>query len=203
MPIIERLLSWLRGPKLSDLIIKLNLITRKLEMQRRHLEKEAKINRKKAKKQRLEGNTEAAKTYAVHYLQFKKWALNIDAYRLAIEGLINKLRQSEAAADLNKVLGNLKYVLGSIRNRLKVPELNKTMNEIEAKLKDVSVSHDLTATKITTIVNDEAVKDTEVNKVLDEIDQEIAIETEETLPEPSLSVSELEDEIKKLKESGS
>jgi hypothetical protein len=203
VPILEKLISWLRGPKLSDLILKLNVLTKKMEWQSRKLDKEARTNRGKAKKERVEGNIEGAKTYATYYLQFKKWALNIDMYRLNIEGLIVKLRQSEAMGEVSKALSSLKYVLGSIRNALKLPNLEKTMNEIEEKLKDVEASKVLTETKMLSITDAEKVSKEELGKIMNEIDQEIAVETGEALPEPSIVTAELEKEIKKLKESES
>ena len=183
--------------------MKLNILTKKMEWQRRSLEKEAKVNRMKARKERMENNTEGAKVYATYFLQFKKWALNVDMYRLNIEGLIVKLRQSEAMGEVAKALSSLKYVLGSIRSNLKLPNLVKTMNEIEQKLKDVEVSKDLAETKMLSITEAEKVSKEELNKIIDEIDQEIAVETGQALPEPAIQASELEKEIKKLKESGS
>ncbi|MHA1409515.1 MAG: Snf7 family protein [Candidatus Odinarchaeia archaeon] len=203
MPIIERLSSWLRGPKLSDLILKLNMLCKKLEWQSRKLEKEAKVNKKKARKQRLEGNDEGARVYASYYLQFKKWALNVDMYRLNIEGLIVKLRQSEAMGEVARNLRSLKYVIGSLRNNLRMPDLEKTMNEIDEKLKDVDVSKEYAETKMLSLTDADKVSKEEISKVINEIDQEIAIETGEALPEPAVKASELEKEIKKLRESGS
>lgn len=201
MPFFERLLSWLRGPKLPQLIMKLEMICRKLEWEANKLERQAKTNRTKARAQRLEGNDEAAKVYVGHYLTFKNLELEFDAYRLGIEGFIVELKKNEAMGDVSKILGSLKYVVGSIKNRIRIPELSKTMDEIQQSLKHVSETKDLTEGRMLSITGVTEISPENIQKVLDELDHEIAVETEGALPQPSTKISELEKEIRKMKES--
>ncbi len=201
MPILERLLSWLRGPKLSDLNRKLEIVCRKLELESLRLDKQAKNNRVKAKKARLEGDEQAAKTYINHYLKFKNSILEIDSYRLGIEELLVDLKMNEAVSDVSKILGNLKYVINVVKNRIRIPDLTKTLEEIDKSMKHISGAKDLAENRILSITKTSQIQQEDVQKILNEIDQEIAVETEKSLPEPSSKISELEKEIEEMKES--
>ncbi|MFX1485555.1 MAG: Snf7 family protein [Promethearchaeota archaeon] len=202
---LGRLFDWLGGSKrkrLEKAIFQLDLLTRKLDRQRMQLEREGDKSRTKARTQRIKGNNEAAKTYAKHYLQFQKWAVGIDNYRLTIEGLIVKLRQSESVTDLSKILGSLRNVLGGLKNAVKVPKIAKLIKEVEGQLQQFEVSKEIAESGLEITVSQE-ISDKEIEKTLTEIDQEITVETGIALPAPEKKVSELEKEIKKLKESRS
>ncbi|WEU39998.1 MAG: SNF7 family protein [Candidatus Odinarchaeum yellowstonii] len=201
MPLLERLTSWLRGPKLSDLNRKLEIVCRKLELESLRLDKQAKNNRAKAKKARLEGDNQAAETYIHHYLKFKNSIIEIDSYRLGIEGLLVDLKMKEAVSEVSKILGNLKYVISIVKNRIRIPDLTKTLEEIDQSMKHISSAKDLAEKRIQSITRVSEIKPEDVQKALNEIDQEIAVEAERGLPEPSGKVSELEKEIEKMKES--
>jgi len=201
MPFLDRLVSWLRGPKLSELNRKLEIVCRKLEIESSRLDKQAKNNRVKAKRARLEGDEEAAKTYINHYLKFKNSVVEIDSYRLGIEGLLVDLKMNEAVSDVSKILGNLKYVIGVIRNRIRLPDLTKTLEEIDRSMKHISGAKDLAEGRILSMTKVSQIQPADVQKVLNEIDQEIAVEAEKSLPEPSGKISELEKEIEKMRES--
>ncbi|MEM2109981.1 MAG: Snf7 family protein [Candidatus Odinarchaeota archaeon] len=201
MPFLDRLVSWLRGPKLSELNRKLEIVCRKLEIESSRLDKQAKNNRVKAKKARLEGDEEAAKTYINHYLKFKNSVVEIDSYRLGIEGLLVDLKMNEAVSDVSKILGSLKYVIGVIKNRIRIPDLTKTLEEIDRSMKHISGAKDLAEGRILSMTKVSQIQQDDVQKVLNEIDQEIAVEAEKSLPEPSGKISELEKEIEKMRES--
>ncbi len=80
----KKFVNWLKGANLNDIIFKIDIFTRKLDRQRKTLEKEAYVNRTKAKKYQMDGNTESSRLYAEHFVRYNKWAIGVDKYRLHI-----------------------------------------------------------------------------------------------------------------------
>jgi hypothetical protein len=194
-------MSWLGGgPNLKKLIFRLDVFCRKLDLQRKMLEREASKSRQKAKKYRLAGNMDAVRLYLQHHLRFQKWALSVDAYRLRIEGLQTQLRQSEAMGEVAKILGQLNAALGGLKSQVKVPEVAQLVDQIEGNLRHFEMTQEVAEAGMERMAVSTEVTDTEVRDAMKELDQEIEIETGTALPEPEKRVSELEAEIRKLKE---
>ncbi|MHA1237744.1 MAG: Snf7 family protein [Candidatus Odinarchaeia archaeon] len=196
----RRLISWLRGPKLEDVISNLDLLCRRLDYEKRGLEKEATRNWLRAKKERINGSEAAAKTYITHYLQFQKQAFEMDKYRLTINSFIVKLKQAKAVNDLSRILHTAKHTLEYLKGGIKLPNLNETISSINNLLNQFSVSKEVTETELTKISGTPSIKEEDINKALSELDQEIAVEKEEALPIPDEKISELEKEIKRVRE---
>ncbi len=201
MSVIRRFMSWLGGgPDLKKLIFRLDVFCRKLDLQRKMLEREASKSRQKAKKYRLAGNMDAVRLYLQHHLRFQKWALSVDAYRLRIEGLQTQLRQSEAMGEVAKILGQLNAALGGLKSQVRVPEVAQLVDQIEGNLRHFEMTQEVAEAGMERMAVSTEVTDTEVKDAMKELDQEIEIETGTALPEPEKRVSELEAEIRKLKE---
>lgn len=201
MSVIRRFMSWLGGgPDLKKLIFRLDVFCRKLDLQRKMLEREASKSRQKAKKYRLAGNMDAVRLYLQHHLRFQKWALSVDAYRLRIEGLQTQLRQSEAMGEVAKILGQLNAALGGLKSQVRVPEVAQLVDQIEGNLRHFEMTQEVAEAGMERMAVSTEVTDTEVRDAMKELDQEIEIETGTALPEPEKRVSELEAEIRKLKE---
>jgi len=201
MSAIRRFMDWLGGgPDLSKLIFRLDVFCRKLDLQRKMLEREASKSREKAKKYRLNGNMDAVRLYLGHHLRFQKWALSIDGYRLRIEGLQTQLRQSEAVGEVAKLLGQLNAALGGLRTQVRVPEVAQLVDQIEGNLRHFEMTQEVAEAGMERMSVSTEVTDGEIKQALGELDQEIEVETGTALPQPEKRVSELEAEIRKLKE---
>jgi hypothetical protein len=199
---LKKFASWLKGgPKLKEVIYKLDVFTRRLEYQKKQLEREARKNREEAKKYRLRGNAEAAKMYAEHYIRYNKWALATDAYRLRIQGMVVRLRQSESVSDVASTLSGIRAALDGLKGAINLPDIAKMVEEIDGSMQEFDVAQDVAEAGMERMTVSTEVTSQEVASTISEIDQEISVETGVKLPTaPSGKIEELEKDIKKLKE---
>jgi hypothetical protein len=177
----------------------MDIFCKKLEFQRRQLEAESKRNREKALQYRKEGNDPAFKMYVEQYLRFQKWALGVDVYRLRIEGMLFRLRQSQMAKDIAGILGSVKTTLKDLRVAVNVPDIAEMVNGIEKELQHVELAQEVTESGVDRAIASTTVTPEDVAQAMEQIDAEVEATT--TLPVPKGKESELEKEIKKLKES--
>lgn len=197
--------SWLSSAKMTKLITRLQYFTKMMEMEKRRIEREARNHRMAAKKYRMEGNNEAARIYAEHAARYQKWALALDLYRVNIDSLVIQLKQANFVGDVTKLLGQLKGTLISLQRQLNMPELIKLNNEIQKQLTGISISTETAFEGMSALGQNLEVSESDVNKILSEIDAEIQVETGIQIPSASEApvsqdVRELEKDIKKLRD---
>ena len=198
----KRFVNWLKGTNLNDLIFKVDVFTRKLDRQRKQLEKEARINRNKAKKYQLDGNSDAAKLYAEHYVRYQKWAMGVDAYRLHIMNLLMKLKQSQAVAETAKILSGISRALGALKSSVRTQNIAQLVDNIDSQIEHFEMTQEVAQGGLEDITVSTEVTDADVQRTLEEINQEIAVETGVALPTtPADSrIQKLEEEIRRIKE---
>ncbi|MHA1652268.1 MAG: Snf7 family protein [Candidatus Helarchaeota archaeon] len=198
----KRFVNWLKGTNLNDLIFKVDVFTRKLDRQRKQLEKEARINRNKAKKYQLDGNSDAAKLYAEHYVRYQKWAMGVDAYRLHIMNLLMKLKQSQAVAETAKILSGISRALGALKSSVRTQNIAHLVDNIDSQIEHFEMTQEVAQGGLEDITVSTEVTDADVQRTLEEINQEIAVETGVALPTtPADSrIQKLEEEIRRIKE---
>ena len=198
----KKFVNWLKGTNLNDLIFKVDVFTRKLDRQRKQLEKEARTNRNKAKKYQMEGNTNGARLYAEHFVRYQKWAMGVDAYRLHIMNLLMKLKQSQAVAETAKILSGISRALGALKNSVRTQNVAQLVDNIDSQIEHFDMTQEVAQGGLEEITVSTEITDSDVQKTMDEINQEIAVETGVALPTtPADSrISKLEDEIKRIKE---
>ncbi|MBS7252310.1 MAG: Snf7 family protein, partial [Candidatus Freyarchaeota archaeon] len=153
------------------------VFTRRLEYQKKTLEREARKNREEAKKYRLKGNAEAAKMYAEHYIRYNKWALATDAYRLRIQGMVVRLRQSESVADVASTLSGIRAALDGLKGAINLPDIAKMVEEIDGSMQEFDVAQDVAEAGMERMTVSTEVTSQEVAATISEIDQEISVET--------------------------
>ncbi|NVM54146.1 MAG: Snf7 family protein [Candidatus Helarchaeota archaeon] len=198
----RKFVSWLKGANLNDIIFRVDVFTRKLDRQRKQLEKEARNNRTKAKKYQLDGNSDSARLYAQHYVKYNKWAIGVDTYRLHIMNLLMKLKQSQAVAETAKILGGITNALGALRSAVRTQNVAQLVDNIDSQIEHFEMTQEIAEGGLEEITVSTEVKDSDVQRTMDEINQEIAVETGVALPTtPADSrISKLEDEIRRIKE---
>jgi len=177
----------------------MDIFCKKLDFQRRQLETESKRNREKALQYRKEGNDAAFKMYVEQHLRYQKWALGVDVYRLRIEGMLFKLRQSQMAKDIAGILGSVKATLKDLRLAVSVPDIAEMVGGIEKELQHVELAQEVTESGVDRAIASTTVTPEDVAQAMEQIDAEVEATT--ALPVPRSKESELEKEIKKLKES--
>lgn len=196
---LKRFAQWLKGSDYKKLIVNIDVFCRKLDFQRRQLEGESRRNREKALQYRKEGNDAAAKMYVEQYVRYQKWALGIDMYRLRIEGILFKLRQSQMAKDVAQMLGQVRSTLRDLRVSINVPNIAEMVDDIDKEFQHVELAQEVTESSVDRAMASSAVTPDDVSKAMEQIDAEVEATT--ALPVPSGKESDLEKEIKKLKES--
>lgn len=202
MGVLEKFINWLRkGKNLQKVITKIDVFNRNLTFQRKHLEKQSRDQFRTAKRYRLEGNNQAARLYMEHRLRFQKWAFAVDTYRLNIEGLLHQLRMAQSHHEMARTLAVIQRTLRGMAGAIQLPKLAEIMNDVNSMFQQFDLAGEFIdesiqeGTQVSTQVTD-----AEINEAMTELDAEIGVETGQILKTPSGKISELEDEIKKLKQ---
>jgi len=169
--------------------------------QTKKLEMSAKLARDKAINLRKQGDMDGSKFHARNYLQVKKQARAIDAFRTNLEGMLFKLEQAEAVKDVAQIMTGIAQSVNALKNQLSLPQLTEMMKNIDIDMEDFAVTAEITTEGIDTITLDTAVTDSDVNEVLGEIDAEIQVEMGVALPSAGSDekIAELEKELNRLK----
>lgn len=164
-------------------------------------EMSAKLARDKAVRLRQQGDLEGSKFHARNYLQVKKQARAIDAFRTNLEGLMFKLDQASAISDVAGIMKNIAQSVSQLKSTLSIPQITELMTSIDMDIEDFAVTQEITADGMDSITLDTAVTDGDVKEVLGEIDAEIGVELGGGLPSVTSSdkINELEKELDRLK----
>jgi hypothetical protein len=197
--VLKRFAQWIKGSDYRRLIVNIDVFCRKMDFQRRQLEAESRRNREKALQYRKEGNDAAARMYVEQYLRYQKWALGIDMYRLRIDGMLFKLRQSQMARDISDILGKMRTTLKDLRVAVNIPDIATMVDDIDKEFQHVELAQEVTESSVDKAIGSTVVTGEDVNRAMEQIDAEVEATT--SLPLPSGKESELEKQIKKLKES--
>jgi hypothetical protein len=207
MGFLKDISKWLSGGKGKDNIrsaeVKLKVFNKRLMRQTKKLEMSAKLARDKAVALRRQGDMDGSKFHARNYLQVKKQARAIDAFRTNMEGLLFKLEQASAVKDVSQIMTGIAQSIATLKKQLSIPQITEMMKNIDLDIEDFAVTQDITAEGIDNITMDTAVTDSDVNEVLGEIDAEIGAEMTVTLPSAGSDekIAELEKELHRLKNS--
>ena len=207
MGFLKDISKWLSGGKGKDNVrsaeVKLKVFNKRLVRQTKKLEMSAKLARDKAVALRRQGDMDGSKFHARNYLQVKKQARAIDAFRTNMEGLLFKLEQASAVKDVSQIMTGIAQSIAALKKQLSIPQITEMMKNIDLDIEDFAVTQDLTAEGIDNITMDTAVTDSDVSEVLGEIDAEIGAEMTVALPSAGSDekIAELEKELHRLKNS--
>ncbi|MBY8982985.1 MAG: Snf7 family protein [Candidatus Lokiarchaeota archaeon] len=205
MGFLKDISNWLSGGKKTDNIrsatIKLKVFNKRLLRQSKKLEMTAKLARDKVVNFRQQGDMEGSKFHARNYLQVKKQARAVDAFRTNLEGLLFKLEQASAISDVAGIMKNIAQSVANLKATISIPQITEMMTDINMNIEDFEVTSEITAEGIDGITLDTAVTDSQVSEVLGEIDAEINVEMTGALPSvvSNEKIEELEKELNRLK----
>ncbi len=204
MGFLKDISKWLSGDRKKGVrpSTKLKVFNKKLMRQTKKMEMSAKLARDKAVNLRKQGDLEGSKFHARNYLQVKKQARAIDAFRTNMEGLLFKLEQAEAVKDVSQIMTGIAQSITALKKELSIPQITEMMKQIDLDVEDFAVTQEITADGIDSITLDTAVSDSDVTEVLGEIDAEIQVEMGVALPSAGADdqkIAELEKELNRLK----
>ena len=208
MGFLKDLSKWLGGGKskpdnVRSAAIKLKVFNKRLLRQSRKLDTTAMQARDKAVNLRRQGDVDGSKFHARNYLQIKKQARAVDAFRTNLEGLQFRLEQANAIKDVSNIMGGIQQSLSQLKSQLSIPQITELMSKMDVDLEDFAVTQEIAAEGMEGITLDTAVSDKDVSGFLGEVDAELQVELGGDLPSvvPEGKISELEKELDRLKRS--
>ncbi len=202
MGVLEQFFQWIKKKEnFNKLTYNLELLDRNLKFQKKQLEKESKKQYNKAKKFRMEGNTQGARLYMQHRLRFQKWAIATDTYRLNIVGLAHQVKMAKSHVEIARSLSGVQRSLKSLVSNVKLPKLGELMNDLQQNLQEMDLTGEFIQDHIEEGTQTSLqVTELDINESMQQLDSEITAEAKKALVPPSKRMIELEKEIKKLKE---
>ena len=204
---MKKFANWLSGSgkdkyNATSSLTKLRIFTRRLQRQGQKLNVQAAQARRKAVDLRKKGDNSSSRVHMRSYLQNKKWAEGIDRYILQIQSLEFKLEQAKAAKDVQDILEGVAQAVGALQADVSAPQISQLVEQIDMGIQDFDVVQEMTESGLESMNATGEVTDNELDEALAEVDSEISVETGQALPSAEGNkISELEKEIKRLKES--
>ncbi len=201
---VRDFLSWLTsgGKKKSprDHIIKLKLVSRRLEKSKRKLELQQRKTESRIRQALAKGDLESARMYATDLARSRKWARGYQALISKIDGLVFKLERADAIQSIATEMAGVAEALREVNEQLNLPEIQAVVNDMESALDGIEMKSEDMEEKI----DDLFITDTdasEVDAILEEYGLEVGVAAETGLPTPATTetVSDLEKEIEELK----
>ena len=166
--------------------------------------------KKRAVESRKTGDIAGSKLHMKNSLQYRKWGHSTEHFRMKIENVQYKLEQAKVMGQFSKVAEDIVGTLQGLQLNVKMPEMAKMLQEMDLGFGGMEAVMGETTSQLeqgegaTTAT---AVSDSEVENALEEIDTEMSMDSVIALPSvpmdeaPEAQIENLEDEIKKLKES--
>lgn len=213
---LKKLIDWLndgldtsKPEKTTSPRIKIKVFNKRLARQINKMEMREKMVHKKAVEARKEGDATGAKIYMKNSLQYRKWAHATEKFRMQIEGIEMKLDQAKMMSDFTSVAEDIVGTLQGLQQQVKMPEISKMLAELDLGFGTLdSVMAETSAQlELTDDASSTAVSDQEVDNALAEVDLDLSAESLTALPSvpemqsENIQIEDLEDEIKKLKQS--
>ena len=201
---VRDFLSWLTsgGKKKSarDHIIKLKLVSRRLEKSKRKLELQQRKTESRIRQALAKGDIESARMYATDLARSRKWARGYQALISKIDGLVFKLERADAIQSIATEMAGVAEALREVNEQLNLPEIQAVVNDMEGALEGIELKSEDMEEKI----DDLFITDTdasEVDSILEEYGLEVGVTAETGLPTPATTetVTDLEKEIEELK----
>ncbi len=206
MGVFKDLMDWANGKtkvdneSLMSAAIELNIVIKRLKRQEKKLEKQSRIAKNKVMRFREKGDSMNAKNMARNHLQVNKQIQMVNNLQYKMQNLKFKLDQARIVTDLGGVMKNVSESLAFLKAYLNVPEMAQVLSQVDQDFMKIDIESEMITDGMEEINVDSQVEDGEIDKLLAEVDEELGIEVEETLPEVTDDkIKDLEKELDKLK----
>ena len=189
--------------------IKIMVFNKRLARQISKMEIKEKIAKKKAIEERQEGNLPGAKLHMKNSLQYRKWAHATEKFRMQIEGVEMKLEQAQMMSNFTGLAEDIVGTLQGLQQQVKMPEISKMLADLDFGFGtlDSVMAETSSQLELTDDAGSTAVSEQEVDDALAEVDLNLSADSLTALPSvpdaetENIQIEDLEDEIKKLKQS--
>ncbi len=203
---VRDFISWLagggKGKGTRDHIVKLKLVSRRLERSRRKLERQQRTMESRLRQALAKGDVESARMYATDLARARKWARGYQNLISKIDGLVFKLERADAIQSIASEMAGVADALREVNEQLHLPEIEAVVSDMEGALEGIEMKSE----EMESRVDDLFVTDTdtqEVDSILEEYGLEVGVAAETGLPTPATGtkseVSDIEKEIEELK----
>ncbi len=122
--------------QLLELITKVRVLNKRLKRQASKMRKESEKARTQAKELLMEGEQASSKEFLLHALKYKKWAYGIDKFRLKMESLETRLKQTQMVSDFSQVAGDIATNVQELKETVNIPEIGTIMGQIDLGIED-------------------------------------------------------------------
>lgn len=198
--------SWLKGGgsgkgSTQKWIVRLRMVDKRLDRQRRKLLGEEKKMMKEVKEAVARGDMSSARLFAKDVSKSRNMALGCQSLRSQVKGMTFKLQQAQAVQSIGQDLKGMVRALHQVNRTLRVPELEKVLGQMETEMGRL----DLTTESIDEgfdMISMSENEDVEVDKIIGEITAGEAAVADSGLPTADVRSQELAKELKKLKDKG-
>ena len=212
---MKKFAEWLSGAfndeeQTTSPLIKVKVFNKRLARQIRKMEVQEKMAKKRAIDARKSGDIAGSKLHMKNSLQYRKWEHSTEHFRMKIENIQFRLQQAKVMGQFNEVAEDIVGTLQGLQLNVKMPEMAKMLQEMDLGFGSMDAMMDTTTSQLEQsegATSETAVSDSEVENALAEIDTEMSMDSVMALPSvpvsdaPETQIENLEDEIKKLKES--
>ncbi|MHA1888270.1 MAG: Snf7 family protein [Promethearchaeota archaeon] len=215
---LKKLVDWLNGDDDSNNVsssphsvsprIKIKVFNKRLARMISKMEIQEARNKKKAQEALNNGDKTGARIYMKNSLQYRKWAHATEKFKMRMEGVEMKLDQAKMISDFSGVAQDIVGTLRGLQQQVKMPEVSKMLSQLDmgfGKI-DAVLSETSSQLELSDDASSTAVSEKEVDEALEEVDLELSANSLTALPEvpqmqeKDVSIEDLEQEIKKLKE---
>ncbi|WP_371806838.1 Snf7 family protein [Candidatus Lokiarchaeum ossiferum] len=212
---MKKFAEWLSGgfndeEQTTSPLIKIKVFNKRLARQIRKIEVQEKMAKKRAIDARKSGDIAGSKLHMKNSLQYRKWGHSTEHFRMKIENIQFRLQQAKVMGQFNEVAEDIVGTLQGLQLNVKMPEMAKMLKEMDLGFGSMDAMMDTTTSQLEQsegATSETEVSDSEVENALAEIDTEMSMDSVMALPsvpisdEPEAQIEDLEEEIKKLKES--
>ncbi|UYP45192.1 hypothetical protein NEF87_001477 [Candidatus Lokiarchaeum ossiferum] len=212
---MKKFAEWLSGgfsdeEQTTSPLIKIKVFNKRLARQIRKIEVQEKMAKKRAIDARKSGDIAGSKLHMKNSLQYRKWGHSTEHFRMKIENIQFRLQQAKVMGQFNEVAEDIVGTLQGLQLNVKMPEMVKMLKEMDLGFGSMDAMMDTTTSQLEQsegATSETEVSDSEVENALAEIDTEMSMDSVMALPsvpisdEPEAQIEDLEEEIKKLKES--
>ncbi len=212
---LKRFAQWLsdgfnNDEQTTSPLIKVKVFNKRLARQIKKMEVQEKMAKKRAVDARKSGDIAGSKMHMKNSLQYRKWGHSTEHFRMKIENIQFRMEQAKVMGQFNQVAEDIVGTLQGLQLNVKMPEMAKMLKEMDLGFGSMDAVMGETTSQLeqsegTTAATE--VSDSEVDNALEEVDAEMSIDSVIALPSvpmdeaPEAQIENLEDEIKKLKES--
>ena len=189
-----------RKQNLNKFIVKMRMLDKKLDRQRRKIQKDEMKMKKEVKKALNEDDLDTARLFAKDMARSRKMAYNLQKLRSQVKTMTFKLEQASAIQQVGMDLRGLVKTLYQVNRQIQVPQMEQLLFAMENEMEHLNVATETIEEGLDSVSFESDEEDSEANQILEEMQASRVAEAASSLASGSDTLSDdIEDRLKKLK----